>query len=104
MTAVPPIPAIMPTPPVPPSPLAGIVGTPATRHTSFTDLLLGGIESTNAKLVEANRLVTAFATDDTIPVHQVTFALEQARQSLELMMQVRGRLLDAYQQFMGMQL
>ena len=75
-----------------------------TQRASFSDMLLNGVKQTNARLLEAEQLVSAFATDDSIPVHQVTYALEQSRQSLELVMQVRGRLLDAYQQFMGMQL
>lgn len=81
-----------------------VASTAAPHGVSFSEMLLGGAERTNASLLQAEHLVTAFATDDSIPVHQVTFALEQARQNLELMMQVRGRLLDAYQQFMSMQL
>jgi flagellar hook-basal body complex protein FliE len=34
----------------------------------------------------------------------VTFALEQARLSTELMMQVRARILDGFQEIMRMQL
>lgn len=70
---------------------------------SFTDMLLHGVETTNAKIVEADRMVAAFAVDDSIPVHQVTFALEEARLSLELMIQVRNRLIESYQQMMNMQ-
>ncbi len=78
---------------------------PAAPHAvSFADLLTGGIESVDAKVADADRLARAFVLDDAIPVHQVTYALEQARLSLDVMMQVRGRLLDAYQQLMNMQL
>lgn len=71
---------------------------------SFADMLIGGVENANAKMAEADRLAQAFILDDNIPVHQVTFALEQARLSLELMLQVRGRLVEGYQQLMNMQL
>lgn len=70
---------------------------------SFQQMLSKGVEATSEKLAEANRLVTAFAIDDSIPAHQVTFALEEARLSLELMMQVRNKLVEGYQQIMGMQ-
>lgn len=70
---------------------------------SFQQMLSKRIEATSEKLAEANRLVTAFAIDDSIPAHQVTFALEEARLSLELMMQVRNKLVEGYQQIMGMQ-
>jgi flagellar hook-basal body complex protein FliE len=70
---------------------------------SFAQMIQGGIDETNRKLAEADKMVRAFALDDSIPVHQVTYALEQARLSLELMMQVRSRLIEGYQQFMNMQ-
>jgi flagellar hook-basal body complex protein FliE len=71
---------------------------------SFAQMLTDGLDSVNSKLVEADKMVKAFAVDDSIPVHQVTFALAQARLSLELMLQVKGRLLEGYQQLMNMQL
>jgi len=37
-------------------------------------------------------------------VHQVTLALEQARLSVELAMQVRQRLVESYRELMNMQL
>ena len=71
---------------------------------SFADFLTNGIDRVEAKVQQANDIANAFVLDDNIPVHQVTFALEEARVSLELAMQVRTRLTDAYQQLMGMQL
>ncbi len=70
---------------------------------SFEQLLRGGIEAADGKIAEANRMVTAFTLDNDIPTHQVTFALEQARLSLEMMIQVRNRLVEGYQQIMNMQ-
>jgi flagellar hook-basal body complex protein FliE len=71
---------------------------------SFGQLMTAGINHVETKIARADELANAFALDDKIPVHQVTFALEDARLSLELMMQVRGRMVEAYQQLMGMQL
>lgn len=76
---------------------------PAVGMSPFANLLLDGIAATDRKLVEADRLTAAFALDDSIPVHQVTYALEQAKLSLELMLQVRDRLLDGYRRVMDMQ-
>lgn len=78
-------------------------GIDQPRAISFEQMLRKGVEATSEKLAEANRLVTAFAIDDSVPAHQVTFALEEARLSLELMMQVRNKLVEGYQQIMGMQ-
>lgn len=71
---------------------------------SFSQMLLNGIDHVDQKLVHADAMAKAFALDDSIPLHQVTFALEEARLSLELMLQVRSRLVEGYQQIMGMQL
>lgn len=70
---------------------------------SFTRMMSEGIEQTNAKLIEADRLTRAFALGEDVPVHQVTFALEQARLSFELMNQVRTRLVESYQEILRMQ-
>jgi flagellar hook-basal body complex protein FliE len=37
-----------------------------------------------------------------VPLHQVTYALEEARLSVELAMQVRTRLVESYRELMNM--
>ena len=71
---------------------------------SFERLLLNGLGEVDKKVADADAMVRAFALDDSIPLHQVTFALEQARLSVELMMQVRARLVEGYQEMLRMQL
>lgn len=100
---------IVPVTPVSPAdPLALVpVQLPAPQMTSsvsFAQLLDKGIENVSAKVTQADNLARAFALDDNIPVHEVTYALAQAKDSLELMMQVRNRLVESYQQLMNMQL
>ncbi|WP_447726064.1 flagellar hook-basal body complex protein FliE [Sphingomonas koreensis] len=73
-------------------------------HTGFGEMLMSGLRSVDAKLETAETLVQRFAVDDSIPVHQVTIALEQARLSVELAMQVRTRLVEGYRELMNMQL
>lgn len=71
---------------------------------SFAERLLSGVDTVNQQLLSADALAQRFAVDDTIPPHQVTFALEHARLSLELALQVRARLIEGYQELMRMQL
>lgn len=70
----------------------------------FGDMLMSGLRGVDAKLETAEQLVRRFAVDDSIPVHQVTIALEEARLSVELAMQVRTRLVEGYRELMNMQL
>ncbi len=70
----------------------------------FGALLMQGLQQVDAKLTHADALSRRFAVDDSIPVHQVTMALEEARLAVELAVQVRTRLLDGYRELMSMQL
>jgi len=76
----------------------------APQGASFAQVLMDGVGKVETKMAAADAQVRAFAIDDSVPLHQVTFALEDARLSLELMVQVRGRLIEGFQQIMGMQL
>lgn len=70
---------------------------------SFSHVLADGIEQVNQNLLEADRLTRAYALGEDVPIHQVTYALEHARLSFELMMQVRNRLMESYEEIMRMQ-
>ncbi len=71
---------------------------------SFAQMLMNGVDAVNTKAINADNMVRAFTLDDSIPVHQVTLALAQAQLSLGLMVHVRDRLVDGFQQLMNMQL
>ena len=103
MTAVPPVAAIVTQPAVAAQQtLQGTATMPSSDN--FASLLSGGLKSMEAKVAHADAMVKAFALDDSIPVHQVTYALEEARLSVELAIQVRNRLLDGFRELMTMQL
>ena len=85
--------------------LAGpAAAAPAVGGPGFAELLTAGMRQVEGKVSEANDLVRQFALDDSVPLHQVTFALEEARMAVELAMQVRGRLIESYRELMNMQL
>lgn len=84
--------------------LSSIQAAAVQPGASFADVLGAGMQQVEAKVATANGLVRQFALDDSIPLHQVTFALEEARLTVELAMQVRGRILESYRELMNMQL
>ena len=61
------------------------------------------IEQVDGKLNVADRELQALATGQTQNLHQVMIALEEAKLSFQLLVQVRNRVLDAYQDVMRMQ-
>lgn len=81
-------------------------GPPPAQMSSlnFSDMLADGMRQMDAKVAAADDLVRRFAVDDSVPLHQVTFALEEARMSVEMAMQFRGRLVESYREMMNMQL
>jgi len=81
------------------APLAG-----SEAQASFASILTEGMRNVDSKVATANDLVRQFALDDTVPLHQVTVALEEARLAVELAMQVRARLVEGYRELMNMQL
>jgi len=80
------------------------VGPQAPSGPSFANMIAEAVQNAETRIDRANELVAAFALDDTIPIHQVTIALEEARLAVELALQVRNRLTDGYREIMNMQL
>lgn len=83
--------------------IANALPQPA-QGVDFATLLAHGIGAVDAKVAHADALVARFAVDDSVPVHQVTVALEEARLSVEFAMQVRARLVEGYKELMNLQL
>lgn len=84
-------------------PVAGVAALAAPAQ-GFGSLLTSGLAAVDARVTKADALLAAFARGDSIPVHEVSLALEQARLSVEIAAEVRTRLLEVYRDFMTMQL
>ncbi|HSV47307.1 MAG TPA: flagellar hook-basal body complex protein FliE [Ramlibacter sp.] len=70
----------------------------------FGEMLAHGLAEVNDKLLTSQTDLQRLATGDMQNLHQVMIRLEESRLSLQLMMQVRSRLLEAYQDVMKMQI
>jgi flagellar hook-basal body complex protein FliE len=73
-------------------------------ETRFADWLAQGVHGLSERLGAANTMAAQFAVGGDLPPHQVVLALEEARLSFQLALQVRTRLLEGYQELMRMQL
>jgi flagellar hook-basal body complex protein FliE len=69
----------------------------------FSQWLTEKMADTNTRLLQADTQVRQLAVGETTNLHQVMMSLEKARLSLELVVQVRNKVLDAYQNMMQMQ-
>lgn len=70
---------------------------------SFAATLSEAIQSVNQLQTESNTAVQNLATGRTDNVAEVMIASEKADIALKLMMQVRNKIIDAYQEIMKMQ-
>ena len=62
------------------------------------------LSEVNSSLIKADHGVARLAAGDSANLHQVMIDLEQAKLSMQLVMQVRTHLLDAYRELMQMQM
>ena len=70
----------------------------------FGEMLTSGLSRVNENLLTSQTDLQRLATGDMQNLHHVMIRLEESRMSLQLMMQVRNRLLEAYQDVMKMQI
>ena len=76
---------------------------PAASQRPF-DLVTQMVGEVNDKVVGADNQVRALALGQTDHLHEVMLSLEEARISMGMMVQIRNRLVDAYQDLMRMQI
>ena len=69
---------------------------------SFADTLKNAVDGANELQNSADETVRRFATGDLEDVHQVMLALDRADLSFRMTLEVRNKLLDAYQEVMRM--
>ena len=78
--------------------------TPAAGGADFAQILQGSIDQVNQTQVEANQMAEKLAAGDTSQnLHEVMIALQTASVSFQEMVQVRNKLVTAYQDVMNIQ-
>ncbi|MCF6436988.1 flagellar hook-basal body complex protein FliE [Pseudoalteromonas sp. MMG022] len=78
--------------------------TSVQDSSAFMDVVLSHVGELNASLVEAQNMADKVAMGENIPSHEIMIAMEKARMELNMAVQVRNKLLDAYQEITKMQI
>lgn len=86
-----------------PAPMAATPGTSETKRPGVGETFGNLLNETANNLSEADRLTRASAAGGPVDLHDVMIAMEKADISLRLLVQVRNKALDAYQEIMRMQ-
>lgn len=95
----------LPIPPIQPGLVTHIeLPTAKAPSSEFHDLLSSTIATVNQQQNDAQTAVNQFLNGDSIELHSVALAGQRADLSMDLFLQVRNKVLSAYQEVMKMQL
>ena len=84
--------------------MTGIAGQSPVSASGFSSVVQRFIDDTNNQQLQADRSVERLATGQSDSVHETMLALTKADLSLRVFMEVRNKVIDAYQEVMRMQL
>lgn len=92
-----------------PNNLNGVQSTPAgsslpSEGPSFSDILKNALNGVNDAQHEANTAVEQALSGESVDVHETMIALQKADTSLKMMLEVRNKLLEAYQEVIKTQM
>jgi flagellar hook-basal body complex protein FliE len=87
----------------------GIVQAPATAtqtkpvEGNFGESIKSAISKVNDVQQQADSLATGLAAGDAVEIHQAMIAMQKASTALQFTIQVRNKVIEAYQEVMRMQ-
>jgi flagellar hook-basal body complex protein FliE len=88
--------------PVPPE--LGATPSSGGQGTSFKDVMSGAINEVETARSSANKSVEQFLSGDGEDLHSTILATQRAELEFQMFMQVRNKVVSAYQEVMKMQL
>ncbi|NLM52717.1 MAG: flagellar hook-basal body complex protein FliE [Firmicutes bacterium] len=78
--------------------------TTAVQGEGFGEVLKRALNEVNELQLKSQQAAVSLALGEVKDVHQALITMEQARLALELTVQVRNKLIDAYQEISRMQI
>ncbi|CUA80114.1 flagellar hook-basal body complex protein FliE [Anoxybacillus suryakundensis] len=76
---------------------------PAEAQRAFSQFLKEAIHEVNKQQIESDQLTTKLAKGENVDLHNVMIASQKASVSLQLAIEVRNKVIEAYQEVMRMQ-
>ncbi|MFN2257779.1 MAG: flagellar hook-basal body complex protein FliE [Desulfuromonadaceae bacterium] len=78
-------------------------GQKSSATTGFSDMLADAVSQTNEAQLNADKAAVALQTGKAENLHEVMLSMEEADISMRLLVQMRNKAMDAYQEIMRMQ-
>jgi flagellar hook-basal body complex protein FliE len=82
--------------------LQGPQGTQGTGKAAFTDLVKGAISQVNDAQVASRQLQTAYERGENVPLTDVVLGMQKSSLAFEATLQVRNKVLKAYEEILNM--
>ena len=76
----------------------------AANGPSFKETLNGFLKDVNQMQLKADESIDRMAAGEITDVHQVMTAVEEANTAFNMMMEIRNKVMDAYQEIMRMRI
>jgi len=80
----------------------GIEGTTRANKEGFSNLLSDLLKSVNGSENDADKIQQALMNGDSVELHQVMIKAEEAGLSMDLLLEIRNRLINAYNDLIRM--
>lgn len=74
------------------------VNTDNNGGLDFSSILKDKLDEVNSKQVSADNITNQFISGDNVDVHQVMLSTQEAQMSLQLAVQMRNKIVEAYQE------
>lgn len=75
-----------------------------TEKTNFEDVIKGAISKVNETQVNANNKIESLIKGEDVSMHEVMLSVQESQMSMQLMLEARNKLYDAYQQLNSVQM
>ncbi|UCZ56367.1 flagellar hook-basal body complex protein FliE [Desulfurispirillum indicum] len=76
---------------------------PGKDHPQFSEFLKNSLQEVNSAQKTADKAIEELVTGESSDIHSTMIKMQQASISLQMMMQVRNKIMDAYQEVMRTQ-
>jgi flagellar hook-basal body complex protein FliE len=86
------------------NPLQSSASVSSTSSANFANVLGDMVNEVAQKQADAGSAVTGLLSGQNVSLHQAMISMEEANVSFQMMVEVRNRLLDSYQELMRMQI
>lgn len=80
------------------------VSSQSNSKIKFEDVITNAINKVNESQVNANNMIESLIKGEDVTMHEVMLSMQESQMSMQLMLEVRNKLFEAYQQLNGVQL